>query len=128
MCCLLRSLFTHVLTQLSKALQILQRKFLKTPSNQEEKKNKIGVYNNNFLLGYNYNTISSINFNDPSIKRIIDNNCVNGVSISLIIEDILQLIYNTYENELKSQELIKVIKSELAKLNRNESDSWKNFK
>ena len=49
----------------------------------EDKKSKIGVYNNaNFLFGVGYQTIASVNFNDCSIKRIMENNWVRHARAS----------------------------------------------
>jgi hypothetical protein len=60
------------------------------------------------------------NYNEISGK-IIDNSSISGSSITMIIEEIINLIYYSYEDE-KVNDLVSMIQSEVCKINKTEWD------
>jgi hypothetical protein len=94
------------------------KKLAQTTNYQPEKITKIGYYNNNYLMGYSYALISQVNFNDKNIKRIIESNSISGVSVSMIIDDMLNMVYTTFENKETCHKLIENLKDLISCLNK----------
>jgi hypothetical protein len=89
----------------------------------DEYKGKLGYYNNNFLLGYSLGVISNINYNDIKIKRLIEEGYVSGRSISMIIDEILSLVYHTYDED-KSNDFIGRLNDEIKAL---KGKNWNDY-
>ncbi len=76
-----------------------------------EKREKFGKYNDNFMLGYTKDIINSINYNSFEKKIIDEDEILTGKCITIIIQSIIELLYNIYE--LNSTIITKLVRDKL---------------
>ena len=76
-----------------------------------EKREKSGKYHDNYMLGYTKDVINSINYNSYEKKIIDEEGILTGKCITIIIQSVIELLYNIYE--LNSTVLIKLIRNKL---------------
>ncbi len=72
----------------------------------EEKRGKIGYYNNNYLLGYNYSLISKLDFNQDG--KVIEAQGLSGTAVTMILEMLLTLIRESHAENIDLGELKKL--------------------
>jgi hypothetical protein len=82
------------------------------------------VYSSYISAGVNVGTqpgVSASAPNDFNSNKIIENSCISGTSITMIIEEIIDLVYNNFE-ENKNNDLVNLIQNEIQKINKTEWD------
>ena len=79
-----------------------------------EKKEKSGKYHDNYMLGYTKDIINSINYNSYEKKIIDEDGILTGKCVTIIIQSVIELLYNIYE--LNSTVLIKLIRNKLKQI------------
>ena len=89
-------------------------KELKKNSILDEKREKFGKYHDNYMLGYSKVVINSVNYNSYDKKIIEEDNILTGKCITIIIQSIIELLYNIYE--LNSSVIIKLVRNKLKQI------------
>ena len=79
-----------------------------------EKREKSGKYHDNYMLGYTKDVISNINYNSYEKKIIDEEGILTGKCITIIIQSVIELLYNIYE--LNSTVLTKLIRNKLKQI------------
>ena len=79
-----------------------------------EKREKEGKYHDNYMLGYTKEIIKNINYNSYEKKIIDEDGILTGKCITIIIQSVIDLLYNIYE--LNSTVLIKLIRNKLKQI------------
>ena len=79
-----------------------------------EKREKSGKYHDNYMLGYTKDIISNINYNAYEKKIIDEEGILTGKCITIIIQSVIELLYNIYE--LNSTVFIKIIKGKIKQI------------
>ena len=79
-----------------------------------EKREKCGKYHDNYMLGYTKDIINNINYNSYEKKIINEEGILTGKCITIIIQSVIELLYNIYE--LNSTVIIKLIRNKLKQI------------
>ena len=79
-----------------------------------EKREKSGKYHDNYMLGYTKDIITNINYNSFEKKIIDEEGILSGKCITIIIQSVIELLYNIYE--LNSTVLNKFIRTKLKQI------------
>ena len=79
-----------------------------------EKKEKCGKYHDNYMLGYTKDVINNINYNSYEKKIIEEDGILTGKCITIIIQSVIELLYNIYE--LNSTVITKLIRTKLKQI------------
>ena len=89
-------------------------KEIKKNSVLEKKQEKFGKYHDNWMLGSSKIVINSINYNSFYKKIIEEETILTGKCITIIIQSIIELLYNIYE--LNSSIIIKLVRNKLKQI------------
>ena len=80
----------------------------------KEIKEKFGKYHDNYMLNINRESVNKINYNSYDKKIIEEEHILSGKCITIIIQGIIELLYNIYE--LNSSILIKIVRAKLKQI------------